>query len=447
MPWLGNFEVIGIVLNNTWSSLNVYATAGKFHLIIAMFLWRSNRRQLKRAVLLAEELEIERAINYFATSLVNQHTIDEILWDVTKNCIARLKFVDCVIYLLDESKQILVQKAAFGPKNPRSYEIFQPIEIPIGKGIVGSVAESGTAEIIRDTTKDNRYIKDDDTRLSEITVPIISDGKVIGIIDAEHPQKNFFKPRHLTILTKIASLCAGKISKVQIEEAYRKTEFQLMENNRKIAETKLLALRLQMNPHFVFNSLTAINNFILKSDTEHASRLLTKFSRFMRQVLDNSKTEWISLKDELKALQIYIELEQLRFENKFDVTIAVAKDIDQDMIHVPPLIIQPYIENALWHGLLHKKEGSAILSLNVWKQNDLLYLQIKDNGIGREASVRINKNGLTSHKAHGLKVTEERLQILNQVYNVNASVQIIDLVNNNLPEGTEVTLQMKIKRS
>ena len=413
-----------------------------------MFLWRPNSAQFKRVAVLAEELEIERAINYFATSLVHQHTVDEILWDVTKNCISRLKFVDCVIYLLDEQKNTLIQKAAYGPKNPRSYEIFQPIEIPVGKGIVGSVAKSGKAEIIRDTTKDKRYIKDDDMRLSEITVPIISEGKVIGIIDAEHPEKNFFKPKHLRILMKIAALSAGKINKVQIEEAFRKTEFQLMENNRKIAETKLLALRLQMNPHFIFNSLTAINNFILNNDAEHASLLLTKFSRFVRQVLDNSRTEWISLHDELKALQIYIELEQLRFENKFQVNLNVRSDIDREMVHVPPLIIQPYVENAIWHGLLHKKDGAAILSINCWKEADIIFLQIEDNGIGREASAKMNKNGLSSHKSHGLKVTEERLQILNQVYGVDASVQINDLVMaDSQVGGTQVTLQMKIKRT
>lgn len=413
-----------------------------------MFIWGPNNSQLKRVAVLTEELEIERAINYFATSLANQHTVDEILWDVTKNCISRLKFVDCVIYMVDEDRKVLVQKAAYGPKNPRSFEIYHPIEIQIGKGIVGSVAESAKAEIIRDTTKDERYITDDDVRLSEITVPIISENRVIGIIDAEHPEKNFFKPKHLRILTKIAGLCAGKINKVQIEEAFRKTEFQLMENNRKIAETKLLALRLQMNPHFIFNSLTAINNFILNNDTEHASLLLTKFSRFVRQVLDNSKTEWVSLQDELKALQIYMELEQLRFENKFEVNIYVSADLDKQMIHVPPLIIQPYVENAIWHGLLHKKDGNPALSINCWKEDDMIFLQIEDNGVGREAAARINKNALTSHKSHGIKVTEERLQILNQVYNVGASVEIADLVmSDNKPGGTQVTLKMKIKRS
>ena len=413
-----------------------------------MVLWRSNNAQVKRVAVLAEELEIERAINYFATSLVHQHTIDEILWDVTKNCISRLKFVDCVIYMVDEERNCLVQKAAYGPKNPRSYEIFQPLEIPIGMGIVGSVAKSGKAEIIRDTTKDKRYITDDEMRMSEISVPIVIEGKVLGIIDAEHPEKNFFKPKDLRILSKIAALCAGAINKVQIEEAFRKTEFQLMENNRKIAETKLLALRLQMNPHFIFNSFTAINNFILNKDTEHASLLLTKFSRFVRQVLDNSKTEWISLQDELKALQIYIELEQLRFDNKFGVHLNVSPEIDKQMVHVPPLIIQPYVENAIWHGLLHKKGGTGTLTINCWKEGDFLCLQIEDNGIGREASLKMNKNALASHKSHGLKVTDERLQILNQIYNVEASVKILDLsMSDNQPGGTQVTLRMKIKRS
>jgi LytS/YehU family sensor histidine kinase len=165
-------------------------------------------------------------------------------------------------------------------------------------------------------------------------------------------------------------------------------------------------------------------------------------------VLDNSRTEWISLHDELKALQIYIELEQLRFENKFDINIEVCPTVDREMVHVPPLIIQPYVENAIWHGLLHKKKGRAVLSIGCWKEEDMLYLRIEDNGIGREASSKLNRSSLSSHKSHGLKVTEERLQILNQVYNVDASMEVVDLFGRDgQPEGTRVTLRMKIKRS
>ena len=242
-----------------------------------------------------EELEAEKAITFFATSMITQTTLDEVLWDVVGTCISRLQFVDCVIYWLDQERGVLVQKAAYGPKSAAGFTITAPIEIPLGKGIVGSVAASGRPELIGDTTKDSRYIQDDALRLSEITVPILSDGRVIGVIDAEHPRLNFFKPRHLKILTTVATLCAQKIKQVDVEQAYQQTERQLLETNKRVAETKLMALRMQMNPHFIFNSLSSINHFVLQNDSENASNLLTKFSRLMRQVLDNAKTEWISL--------------------------------------------------------------------------------------------------------------------------------------------------------
>lgn len=147
------------------------------------FIVVSRNRKSKRQ---RENLEIEKAINHLATSLHEQDGVDAILWDVTRNCISRLDFEDCVIYLVDEGKRVLVQKAAWGPKTTEENKILNPIEIPIGRGIVGSVAESGNPEIIPDTTKDGRYIVDDAHRLSELTVPIVYDGKVLGVIDSEH---------------------------------------------------------------------------------------------------------------------------------------------------------------------------------------------------------------------------------------------------------------------
>lgn len=150
---------------------------------IVSFIVVSRNRKSKRQ---RENLEIEKAINHLATSLHEQDGVDAILWDVTRNCISRLDFEDCVIYLVDEGKRVLVQKAAWGPKTTEENKILNPIEIPIGRGIVGSVAESGNPEIIPDTTKDGRYIVDDAHRLSELTVPIVYDGKVLGVIDSEH---------------------------------------------------------------------------------------------------------------------------------------------------------------------------------------------------------------------------------------------------------------------
>ena len=118
--------------------------------------------------------------------------MEEILWDVCRNCISRLGFQDAVVYLLDEKRNVLVQKAAYGPKNPKDFEIVHPLEIPVGKGIVGAVAATGQPILVNDTTKDSRYIADDDMRLSELSVPIVFEGKVIGVIDSEHSSKRFF---------------------------------------------------------------------------------------------------------------------------------------------------------------------------------------------------------------------------------------------------------------
>lgn len=178
-------------------------------------------------------LEVEMAVNHFSTSLFNRNTVDEVLWDLAKNCISRLNFVDCVIYLKDESGKKLIQKAAYGIKNPKDYEIYNPIEIQIGNGIVGSVAASGTAEIINDTSKDERYIIDDAARLSEIAIPIKSGTEVLGVIDSEHPEKGFFNEKHQRILTTIASLCANKIERIRTEETRARLGNELIEQLKK----------------------------------------------------------------------------------------------------------------------------------------------------------------------------------------------------------------------
>ncbi len=394
---------------------------------------------------LLDDLEAERAITFFATSLLDQTTVDDILWDVAKNCIARLQFVDCVVYWLDSEREVLVQKAAYGPKNPVDFQIFSPIEIPLGRGIVGSVALTGRTELVGDTSKDPRYIQDDDVRFSEIAVPIISEGKVLGVIDAEHPERDFFKSRHLKILSTIAALCAHKIARVEVERAFRQTERQLVETNRRIAETKLLALRSQMNPHFVFNSLSSINTFILQNDPERASAYLTKFSRLLRQVLVNSHDEWVSLRHELEALNLYVELEQLRCEGQFDFELDLDQALDTDAVLVPPLITQPFVENAIWHGLLPLKSRRATLRVACRVEAGRLLVTVLDNGIGRAAAA-LQSIRLTAHKSHNLKQTAERLHLINGVYPVEARFNLDDLYDEtDAPVGTRVVFTQNLK--
>ena len=149
-------------------------------------------------------------VTYFSKSIFRKNTVDDVLWDIISNCIEKLSFVDCVIYLLD--KDVLIQKAAYGDKNINFEDVLNPIRIPLGNGIVGTVAKTGIPEIISDTRRDSRYIVDDENRLSEIAVPIFDQDRVIGVIDSEHPDEGFYEKFHLNVLEDIASISGFKIS-------------------------------------------------------------------------------------------------------------------------------------------------------------------------------------------------------------------------------------------
>ena len=157
-------------------------------------------------------------ISYFSKSLFKENSSEDIVWDIAEKCIESLGFNDCVIYLKDKPNKVWAQIAAYGPKKLNYREIHSPINIPFGKGIVGSVGDSGVAEVVRDTVVDARYIADDSVRFSEITVPIWCDNEVIGIIDSEHEEKDFFTSEHLRILQSVANICGQKIGRALSEK-------------------------------------------------------------------------------------------------------------------------------------------------------------------------------------------------------------------------------------
>ncbi len=186
-------------------------------------------KQYRLAQSLQLRQNIDETINYFAMSLYGKNTVDEILWDVAKNCIARLGFVDCVIYLLNDEQTALIQKAAYGNKNPEAYSILNPLVIPLGKGIVGTVAQTGKPEIVADTTQDPRYVVDDEIRYAELAVPLVLQNKIIGVIDSEHPEKGFFQEHHLEALQIIAAICSSKIAQALAEEEAKKARILQIE--------------------------------------------------------------------------------------------------------------------------------------------------------------------------------------------------------------------------
>lgn len=407
-------------------------------LLVAAGFWfwqKIYKKLLRRQAVLVGEIEIEKAINYFTASLIEHHNTGEVLWDVTRNCIGRLNFEDCVIYLVDEKRQVLVQKAAYGPKNPRNFEILAPIEIPLGKGIVGSVAMSGRAEIIEDTTKDTRYITDDAMRLAEITVPIVAEGRVVGVIDAEHSQKGFFKQHHLHILTTIASLCATKIAGIQAQEAVRAVELQVARLNRELAEAKVLAIRQQMNPHFLFNTLTSIHNTILQGNTDLASSLLTRFSKLIRIVLDNARSEWVTLEQEMKALQLYVQLEGMRFDNRFSLQMELAPELNGITVQVPPMLFQPLAEKIIRQHLLDNTGGPVQLVVQCWQQQHRLHVQL--GSYAQEVQLSIDSS--PHRQSNQVPIESERLRAINELYRADAALHLL--------QPLQYLFTMKIKRS
>jgi LytS/YehU family sensor histidine kinase len=209
-------------------------------------------------------------------------------------------------------------------------------------------------------------------------------------------------------------------------------------------EMEMQALRAQMNPHFIFNSLNSINRFILQNNREQASEFLTKFSKLVRMILQNSQASSITLDSELESLGLYLNLEALRFNYHFDYKISVPKDMDISALHVPPLILQPYVENAIWHGLMHKEEKGQ-LDINVSEEDDHVYFKITDNGIGRKRASELSSKSATKHKSMGLKITAHRIAMMQNSNGLESPVKINDLVNpDGTAAGTEVIIKMPV---
>ena len=211
-------------------------------------------------------------------------------------------------------------------------------------------------------------------------------------------------------------------------------------------ELEMQALRAQMNPHFIFNCLSSINNFVLKNETEEASDYLTKFSRLIRTVLNNSKKSFIPLEDELEMLRLYLEMETLRFKNSFTYCIHTEENIDPDAIFIPPLLIQPFVENAIWHGLLHKEDPGR-LDITVKVEKNILICVIEDNGVGRSRARTSESKSVETKKSMGIQITRQRLSLING----NAEIAGNDFVIEDLFDdfghaaGTKVILRLMYK--
>jgi hypothetical protein len=201
------------------------------------------------------------------------------------------------------------------------------------------------------------------------------------------------------------------------------------------------ALRSQMNPHFLFNSLNSIKNYVVSKSKDEAADYLTKFSILMRMILENSRKKFLYLSEEIEMLSLYVEMEQRRLNHSFDYLVDIDDRVDMSFF-VAPLLLQPYVENAIWHGLMNK-EGQRHLSFIVASKDTGILCIIRDNGVGRDKSESLKKGNVSSKKSLGLKITNDRFKRINQMYNIKADVQTIDLFDKDGHAiGTEVRIYL-----
>jgi hypothetical protein len=228
----------------------------------------------------------------------------------------------------------------------------------------------------------------------------------------------------------------------RLQNEKRQAELQ-----QKASELEMQALRAQMNPHFIFNCLSSINKFILKNDTDAASDYLTRFSRLIRQSLTNSQLSLIPLSDEIEMLRLYLDMERLRFSDSFTYNITFENSIEPETVYVPPMLLQPFCENAIWHGLMHK-DGGGKLEVVLSLEKGQLRCIIADNGIGRAKAAELKTNSNGKQKSLGLKITTERLALFNNERSVHDFYKTEDVLdaNGNIA-GTKVVLNLKIKNT
>ncbi|HRI58124.1 MAG TPA: histidine kinase [Saprospiraceae bacterium] len=234
-----------------------------------------------------------------------------------------------------------------------------------------------------------------------------------------------------------------RVSQIR-RKARLKTEYE-----KKLAQVEMSALLAQMNPHFLFNSLNSIDSYIVKNESKKASEYLNNFARLIRLILQHSRSDSISLADELEALDLYLQMESLRFDRCFNYKIEVDESLRTSSIVIPPMLIQPYLENAIWHGLRHHPKGSCEgeILLKITREGDYLHCIVEDNGIGREksATLKAGKSGNNHKKSMGMRITGDRIDLINKLRDMDARVEIIDLKDEyGQANGTRVELTIPV---
>ncbi len=288
-----------------------------------------------------------------------------------------------------------------------------------------------------------------------VTIPSLAPGEYTFEVKVGHPQSPspvtsltiyvetpFYQQGWFILLcilmvgTVIYAFFRWRIVRIRAEETER------AEVNKKFAELELKALRSQMNPHFMFNSLNSIKNYILHAEPKLAAEYLSNFAHLIRLILQNSREKVITLQEELETLMLYIELEQIRFDNRFEFNCIVGEDVSLEQIMIPPMLLQPFVENAIWHGLMHKKEN-GYLSLRFVKEGKMIACSIEDDGVGRTKAAEMKSLSANPYKSMGMGITQDRIEIMNKMDALGISTEVIDKHDNKgISTGTIVIVRI-----
>ncbi len=242
-----------------------------------------------------------------------------------------------------------------------------------------------------------------------------------------------------------ASLILIGLSYIARKRMKMKNEFdEKLRFEKKLANVEMMALKSQMNPHFVFNCLNTIKLFVVENNTEKASRYISDFAKLLRMALNSSRIDMTTLDKELESVRLYMELEKMRFEHRFDYKISCPKGFDTSAYEVPPMLIQPFVENAIRHGLLPLKSTGKLI-IDIQKEPEYLIYNIIDNGVGRAASQKTKQN-CQINQSLGMKITEDRLKLIKTLYGMETSIDIYDLETDGHASGTKVIVKIPFLR-
>ncbi len=378
----------------------------------------------------------EDILVYFLHSIHDKNDEDEVLWDLAKNCISKLGLPDCVVYVLDHKKDELVQKSAHGGKNPKDKEILNRVLIKLGEGITGHVAKTGIAEMIPDTSKDDRYIIDDQARLSEICVPIMYNHEVLGVIDCEHHEKNYFTEQHLRMLSAIASIGGIKINSIRKDLRAKEELERTVEIQKEMADLKIKAFRSQMNPHFIFNALSSIQFFITSEKKKSALEYLSVFSKLIRFYLKHIEHDKVLLSDEITMLNWYLKLQDLRYKNRFAFELQEDNASESMNVMIPSFLLQTLFENIIEHLMSNQIEDCR-LYMNYALDGEKVNIQIKYEFENQSSVMLLN---VPEYRARMIR-WQDQIRQLNSLNSYTIKTET-ENVNNGLRKGSIIKLQL-----